>query len=69
MQKEDGEIHISRQQFLLYSLKKLRENNKNLIEKLLSISNSEEKIQKKDLIKNPNFDYEMDFFKSIPKIY
>lgn len=31
MQKEDGEMLISRQKFLLYSLKKLKENNKNLI--------------------------------------
>ena len=38
MQKEDSETNITRQNFLLFSIKKLREINKNLTDKLLNIS-------------------------------
>lgn len=70
MQREDGEIHISRQQFLLYSLKKLKENNKNLLNKFLTLYKSDDKIQKKDLImQSPNFQFEMDIFKNIRTMY
>lgn len=43
-----------RQQFLLYSLKKLRENNKNLLNKLDIITKSDDKL-KKDFMHSPNF--------------
>jgi hypothetical protein len=38
MQKEDSETNVSRQNFLLFSIKKLREVNKNLTDKLLNIT-------------------------------
>ena len=55
MQKEDGETQINRQQFLLYSLRKLRENNKNLLEKLLAHNENSERIERKNYTQNTNF--------------
>ena len=67
MQLEDGEIQLARQQFLLFSIKKLRESNKNLTEKLLT-SNGEGALNS-SIVSNANFHYEVDFFKSIKSMY
>ena len=69
MGKEDTEMHLTRQNFLLYSIKKLREMNKGLTEKLLNHANTEGHGLKNEIEPNPYFQYEVDFFKSIKSIY
>ena len=41
MQMEDSEMHLTRQNFLLYSIKKLRQLNKGLTQKLLNKNGGE----------------------------
>ncbi len=62
-------MHLTRQNFLLYSIKKLREMNKSLTEKLLSQVNSEGQGVRSEIEPNPYFQYEVDFFRSVRSIY
>ena len=62
-------MHMSRQNFLLFSIKKLRELNKGLTEKLIHQGSSDGNLMKNEIEPNPYFQYEIDFFKSIKGVY
>lgn len=62
-------MHLTRQNFLLFSIKKLRELNKSLTEKLINQGNSEGHVYKHEIEPNPYFQYEIDFFKNIRSVY
>ena len=50
-------MHNIRQNFLLYSIKKLRELNKSLTDKLLNQASSEGQLAKSEMETNPYFQY------------
>ncbi len=68
MQREDNETNLTRQNFLLFSIKKLREVNKNLTDRFLNIKEDGDK-RLKEVDSNPYFHYEVDFFNSLKSVY
>ena len=66
---EDSQMHMSRQNFLLFSLKKIREINKGLTQKLMNNNGDDGNIVRNQSSSNPYFQYEVDFFKSIKNVY
>lgn len=62
-------MHLTRQNFLLFSIKKLREVNKNLTEKLIHQGVNDGHNYRHEIEPNPYFQYEIDFFRSIKNIY